>query len=486
MNIHLVALFHTDDVKKYSFDPILQPLIDDIKVLESHGISLPHSAVNVRGTISQITGDNLGMHGIMGFIESFSGRYFCRLCLIERSDAQNVFSEDDPKIILRGKEIFQTHCNELQSNPQKLHVCGLKRNSTLNSLQFFHVSQNFSLDIMHDILEGVGQDEIKLLLEYMSENFLSKPDLLSRIYAFDYGYLERKNRPTRVNLDSGNNTIGLNWIQTLCLIRNIPLIFGDIVPKGDQNWSLLLLLLQIINIIFSPSLTMGMTVYLKHLIMEHHALFRQLYPNRNMIPKHHYMLHYPSCIRRIGPLIHMWSMRFEAKHRVFKNTLKNFKNITVSPAKKHQMLIAYNWETSPLNHIEYGPLKAFDPDNDHDHLPQLVPFVQEDTFSTNWVKICGTEYRVGLVVSSGTDHDFPLFYRIKVILKLKNDVHFIANKLDIEYFSEHFHAYKVCESDEKVVINANVVETYRPFDLQSSYSTDDDCLFIVPLFLYVL
>ena len=77
-------------------------------------------------------------------------------------------------------------------------------------------------------------------------------------------------------------------------------IFGDIVPEGDQNWTLLLLLLQIVNIIFSPSVTVGMTVHLKHLIIEHYALFKQLY----LIPKHHYMVHYPSCIRKIGPLIH--------------------------------------------------------------------------------------------------------------------------------------------------------------------------------------
>ena len=97
INIHLVALFHAEDVKKYGFDPILQPLIDDIKVLESHGINLPFSSEKVHGTICQITGDNLGMHGILGFVESFSGRYFCRLCLIEKDDAQNVYNEDDPK-----------------------------------------------------------------------------------------------------------------------------------------------------------------------------------------------------------------------------------------------------------------------------------------------------------------------------------------------------------------------------------------------------
>ena len=47
------------------------------------------------------------MHAILGFTECFSGHYFCRLCLIEKADAQNVYNEDDPKIILRGKELFE-------------------------------------------------------------------------------------------------------------------------------------------------------------------------------------------------------------------------------------------------------------------------------------------------------------------------------------------------------------------------------------------
>ncbi|CAI5662779.1 unnamed protein product [Oreochromis niloticus] len=484
MNIHLVALFHAEDVKKYGFDPILQPLIDDIKFLESHGIDLPFSSEKVHGTICQITGDNLGMHSILGFVESFSGRYFCRLCLIAKQDAQSVYTEDDPKIILRGKELFEMHCSELQSDPQKLHVFGLRKNSTLNTLQFFHVCQNFSLDIMHDILEGVAQYEIKLLLEYLSDNFLPKPALLSRIYAFDYGYLESKNRPTRVNLDSSGNSIGLNSIQTLCLIRNIPLIFGDIVPEGNQNWTMLLLLLQIINIIFSPSVTHGMTVLLKHLTMEHHDLFKLLYPGRNMIPKHHFMLHYPTCIRKIGPLLHVWSMRGEAKHRVFKDTLKNFKNITVSLAKKHQTSIAYKWETCPLSHVEYGPLKSFDVDSEENSemISLGLPAVAEEAFSANWVNINGTEYRTGLVICCGSEHEMPVFCRIKTIVLVNSHTYFIVQKLVVENFSEHCHAYKVFETDEKDVVKADCIEIYKPFDLQSAYG-DDDGLYTVPLFL---
>lgn len=106
MNIHLISLFHAQDLHKYGLDAVLEPLMRDLKNLESQGLSLPFSDEPVFGTISQIIGDNLGMHTILGFNESFSSHYFCLICLIEKGDCQTVYSEDDPKVILRGKEIF--------------------------------------------------------------------------------------------------------------------------------------------------------------------------------------------------------------------------------------------------------------------------------------------------------------------------------------------------------------------------------------------
>ena len=37
-------------------------------------------------------------------------------------------------------------------------------------------------------------------------------------------------------------------------------------------------------------------------------------------------------------------------------------------------------------------------------------------------------------------------------------------KLVVDHFSEHFHAYKVFESDEKYVIKAESLVIYKPFD----------------------
>ena len=54
------------------------------------------------------------------------------------------------------------------------------------------------------------------------------------------------------------------------------------------------------------------------------------------------------------------------------------------------MSIASNWETSPLNHVEYGPLKTFNVDNKEncEMFTQALPAVAKDIFSTKqWGRV---------------------------------------------------------------------------------------------------
>ena len=93
-------------------------------------------------------------------------------------------------------------------------------------------------------------------------------------------------------------------------------------------------------------------------------------------------------------------MRFEAEfnHKFFKDCLKNFKNVTVSLAKKHQFAVAYHWECLTSKAVESGPgnlclLETLEFTED------ISAYLQINTQAkiTNWVK-CGVEYRVGLFV----------------------------------------------------------------------------------------
>ncbi|XP_037401191.1 uncharacterized protein LOC119265236 [Pygocentrus nattereri] len=161
MNIHLVTLFHSEDLKKYGFDPILKPLVDDLRILETEGVQVPFSTAPLKGSVIQVTGDNLALHGIFGFVESFSAAYSCRFCLTDKTELQSVFCEDHTGLVFRTKELHSEHCNTLLQNPSVASTFGVKRTCLLNSLQFFHVSDNYAVDIMHDLLEGVAQYESK-------------------------------------------------------------------------------------------------------------------------------------------------------------------------------------------------------------------------------------------------------------------------------------------------------------------------------------
>ena len=72
-NCQLLQVYHSVDVKKYGFSNILQPFVDEIRQLEVDGLDIivDDKTVHVRVTLGQVSGDNLGMHGLLGFVESF-------------------------------------------------------------------------------------------------------------------------------------------------------------------------------------------------------------------------------------------------------------------------------------------------------------------------------------------------------------------------------------------------------------------------------
>lgn len=45
----------------------------------------------------------------------------------------------------------------------------------------------------------------------------------------------KKKHPTEIILESAKYGVGLNSIQTLCLVKNIPLLFGDIIPAENKK-----------------------------------------------------------------------------------------------------------------------------------------------------------------------------------------------------------------------------------------------------------
>lgn len=75
--------------------------------------------------------------------------------------------------------------------------------------------------------------------------------------------------------------------------RILPLIIGDLVPSDDDYWLNFLLMMDIVDLLFSPKIAEDDAPYLVSLINDHHQQFSRLYPTSSIIPKMHFMVHMP-------------------------------------------------------------------------------------------------------------------------------------------------------------------------------------------------
>ncbi|KAK0132606.1 hypothetical protein N1851_032474 [Merluccius polli] len=483
---------HTsNDAKQYSIDAVLCPIVDEIQHLEQEGIVLNTDEYQgvVKFTVVQMLGDNLGLNAMLGYNESFSGNHVCRWCKVHR-DIQRVQTVLEPELT----RTVNTHQTDLDlANPS---LTGLKRDSVLNRLSFYHVTHNVAPDIMHDILEGVGPYEIKLVLNALiDQKVLSLDQLNYRLTSFDYGFSDRVNKPSllsRHDLKNVDKAMRQSAAQTWCLLRLLPLLIGDLIPEDNQQWELLLMLLNCMEFIFSPSITSPGILFLEKIIQEHHSLFLELFPDLHLRPKHHFMLHYPMAIKQLGPLRQYWAMRFEAKHGFFKRICHvtcNFRNIAKTMAFRHQLMQCHHFmSNSVLSHIpEIGPgnssFLATVEGITEIQVALDVPLFSE-AYLPAWVKYKGSEYRSGMMVFLSCDSEGdPQFGLIKTVLVLNETTKSPIIKLAIQKwqttgFERHFFAYTVVPTSSLIATNIDDLFDHHPLHAVKSYRENDDRLFI--------
>lgn len=241
-----------------------------------------------------------------------------------------------------------------------------------------------------------------------------------------------------------------------------------------------LLLLSICDIIFAPRLLRRQIQLLTTLIADHHRAFLTEY-TANLLPKHHFMTHYPKTIELMGPLRNLWVMRFEGKHNLFKQIsckMQNFKNLPKLLAERHQQLMYNNWtsadvlqlslETSPpvetnLKNYVYIEtlLQGIDP-------PWDVPI-----FRFKWVKY-GFYYQNGFFVCTSTINSIPVFEKIVDIFSLEGNVMFVTKVYNSVAFNEHVHSYTVeCISDDLKLLYYK-----EPYETSQAHGSSQ--IFIVP------
>ena len=202
------------------------------------------------------------------------------------------------------------------------------------------------------------------------------------------------------------------------------------------------------------------------------------------------MVHYPTCLRMIGPLIHVWCMRYEAKHEYFgrlADCIRNYKNICKSLAKRHQLMHTYNLlAKKPLDTREVGPgreteIVALKDDCIHRVMDKLqVNEFSTQVYEANWITLCGTKYQPSLFVCHDFD-EFPIFGKIVHILVHKDNVYFVLHAYETNHYNRHMHAYEVTECpDSYVVVSQTELIDFKPLDLLTDVCQDNQNEYISP------
>ena len=367
--------------------------------------------------------------------------------------------------------------------------------SVLEEAPGYSVINGLPHDMMHDLYEGIVPYELKLLLQHcVSCKYFTIDELNERIERTSFA----KNKPRLIDPSAvaSETKIRQSASQMMALSQHIPLLIADKIPLEDLHWKSFLLLLRICSIANSLTVTPDTLEYLSIIITEKLQLLKEVYPNNKLIPKHHYMVHYPSQIQRLGPLIHSWTMRQESKLNFVKKVShqSNYKNICKTVARKHQFWMGYQFQSNPhilMPQLSFSPKFKSNPliDEDtciKDEFIRLIPSLSEDSEIKHfdWVEVQSSILQKGSFLMIQYDIDQPTFCKVADILCYDSTVILYAQKFLGEVFISHYNAFCIRSNGDFCALDLLALQDYRPIVVRSSFFRCDRELYALLPYYY--
>lgn len=430
-NIFLVCLCNVDDLKtkKTDINNIWETIVDEIKFLEDTGIKLSNGRY-LKGTLVCLAADNLGANVALCLSESFRSFHYCIICTLNSGECKKTFEDDLRKY--RNSSHYEKML-EIVENSESVdykETCGVKRYCALNDLKYFDIFKNISVDPMHDLNEGIVRFLLNCLFLYLIKNKVFTEDELKNMVKF-YQYPKQFRRDKPSNLNFNRQSLGQNATQMKCLFLNLPFI----LTKYENNihlkkvWNCVQWLLRIFHIVYSEKVDEVMLKELEECVSNHLKSFKTHF-GVDLIPKHHFIVHYANIVRMVGPLIHSSMIRFDAKHTVFKQFVRNtnnFVNINKTLAIKHQQCLAASENTfrdkithSKEKKVDLGLIKSNFNNSIVSHVLNSSTVFEHDSFSFNSYR-----YERNSIISYKKE-----LYEIEMILFTDSKPHFVAVKLE--------------------------------------------------------
>lgn len=449
-NIFVALLFNTSDRINYGNKATFGKLITELNFLFNNGIKITVNGVirTVYFVIGLVVADNLALHSLLGFAEGFTANFPCRFCRAHRS-LINIQTEEISSL-LRNKVQHTIDCNI-----GNVSLSGVNEESVLSDVETFEVTDNPSVDIMHDVFEGVCvYDMGHILYDFIFvKRYFTLETLNFQLIAFDYDKTITNKPTTFKEKVLRNRQVKMTASEMRTFVRIFALLVGDFIPDNEPIWKFYLILRDIIDILLCRQVQNEIIIVLKEKIKEHHRLYVDLFHD-SLKPKHHYMVHYPFIMSQSGALVNLACDRFESNHQLSvqdAKAIKSRKNIAYTLAVKQQLRCAYRFMTRKGldTALEVGP------EEEADYAPSFLPQNFKNNFMQHaFVRFKGTLYKRGMCVVIGVDNDNgPKFGIISsVIVNVDGNVCLVCNVLSSVMYSEHLHAYNVIETSKVVSI----------------------------------
>lgn len=436
------GFFNSSDVKFIGNDICLYKIVEKINEIERNGILIETASGShtVYFVLGLILGDNLGLNKLLGFSQSFSALCFCRFCNANKYETQKMCDEDFNK--LRTIENYNNDVLLLEN--------GISENSILNSIDSFHVVKNYSVDLMHDLFEGVCVYNLRHIINYLLKSkYLTLDILNNRKQNFEYGESEIGNLSKPITKNQLlNSNFKMSAREMMTFLHYLPLMIGDLIPQFNEVWKFLILFIEIVDLCLLSLFSPEKLDLLKEKISYHNLKYVELFKD-TLKPKHHFLVHYKNIIEKSGPLKYLWTFKYESKHRVFKTYTKNTNsrvNVPLSLAIKCGMMFTKQitsfefkkWESCSIGILLKNSLFSNEITN---FFFNTEISVNEEIFCYNKIKYLGTIYKKTLVLPV-IKEDSVIIYQILEIIVINEQIYIFCEELEAIY-NHHLVSYVI-------------------------------------------
>lgn len=458
-NIFLLALFHSSDRVEFGNGIIFQKVIEQLNYLRVTGIAI--KSIEFEGAIKFsvvcITGDNLGLNGVLGFVESFVANYPCRICNANKEQIKTLCFEEEQ--LLRNSKDYEEKILVIEPS-----LTGIKEKCVWLGLKGFDLFENVAVDVLHDYLEGCCRYIMKFVIETIvqKQKLISFQNLQLKLRTFDYGP-DMSSKPANALVFEGSSIkVKTSASEMLTLVRYFGLIVGYYIPEDDvdKTWDLYIILRRLLDKLLTHNVYSDTSEQIKYLVSELNELYKKL-TRTFLTPKFHFLTHYPNMFQKYGPLIQVWTMRFEAKHRISKFVARacmSKVNICKTIAIKNQLALSDIFlKGNPLELIQFGLKKKTSDAKLNDLKLKYNNFLSEHKtiYSLSWVKVKGIRFKPFSVVTVDLCKLtlLPIFAQVQeVLITENNEVLFDCLLLKTSDFNDHYFAYEVNKTNDNFMV----------------------------------